>query len=162
MNVTEFTPEEKADLKEAILAPPLFEQIQEGPSSHLPVTPEGVNRQIFQYSEEEKPAPEPIPAAGPVKPQYDTYRDLLLMALASQVIKMSDSSAEIAQLRTEIAQLRKTLKAAFLAIGHGPIGATFEAPVPKAVIIPPIEDNDDREGLTEEAVQEALKLLPKE
>lgn len=90
----------------------------------------------------------------------DEYRNLLLLTLANRVIRMTDVSEEIANLQAEISQLRKILKAAFLAIGHGPIGATFEAPTPRAVV-EKVSDNSDsfRDLITEDAVQEVLAKL---
>jgi hypothetical protein len=90
----------------------------------------------------------------------DEYRNLLLLTLANRVIRMTDVSGEIADLQAEIVELRKTLKAAFLAIGHGSIGAKFEAPAPRAVV-EGVTDNGDsfRNLITESDVQEVLAKL---
>lgn len=90
----------------------------------------------------------------------DMYRNLLLLTLANRVIRMTDVSGEIADLQAEIVELRKTLKAAFLAIGHGSIGAKFEAPAPRAVV-EGVTDNGDsfRNLITESDVQEVLAKL---
>lgn len=174
MSVTDLTPEERADIKAMIEAPSIEQIVRD---SRLPISPGGVNLQVFHYdpveetvidhdagtitherASENSGTPHEQPKHDP-----DEYRNLLLLTLANRVLRMTDASAEIAELRAEIAQLRKVLKAAFLAIGHGNIGKTFEPSTPRAVVnVITEEDNDIESGrsdLTEDLAQEVIAKL---
>lgn len=163
MSVTDLTPEERADIKAMIEAPSIKQII----NSRLPIVPGGINLQVFNYETENAGDPNDGLNSGTPheQPKHDPdeYRNLLLLTLANRVLRMTDASAEIAELRAEIAQLRKVLKAAFLAIGHGNIGKTFEPSTPRAVVnVITEEDNDIESGrsdLTEDLAQEVIAKL---
>lgn len=164
MSVTDLTPEERADIKEIIMAPTIEQIVRD---EHFPISPGGVNRQVFHYSENAGDPNDGLNSGTSheqSKSDPDQYSNLLLLALANRVIRMTDASAEIAEIRAEMLQIRKTLKAAFLAIGHGNIGSTFEAPAPKAVVTVAETEGDydiesGRDGLTEELAQEVIAKL---